>query len=90
MATVLRSHANFAIIGKSKRVRIVTDYRNNGTQRQTFLSKDGSRQWLVDAIDKARRKLSFHLSPINMATVRRGVPWLRYSVAMRTLQQHQS
>jgi putative transposase len=30
-------------------------------RRQTFLSKDGSRQWLVDAIDKARRKLPFHV-----------------------------
>jgi putative transposase len=30
-------------------------------RRQAFLSKDGSRQWLVDAIDKARRRLSFHV-----------------------------
>jgi len=28
-------------------------------QRQPFLTKDGSRQWLIDAIDRARGKLRF-------------------------------
>jgi putative transposase len=30
-------------------------------RRQPFLSKDGSRQWLIDAIDRARRLHSFHV-----------------------------
>jgi putative transposase len=30
-------------------------------RRQAFLSKDGSRQWLIEAIDRARRKLHFHV-----------------------------
>jgi putative transposase len=30
-------------------------------QRQPFLSKDNSRQWLIQAIDRARNKLRFHL-----------------------------
>jgi len=30
-------------------------------RRQAFLSKDGSRQWLVDAIDRARTKHHFHV-----------------------------
>jgi putative transposase len=30
-------------------------------QRQPFLSKDGSRQWLVDAIDRARSRHHFHV-----------------------------
>ncbi len=30
-------------------------------RRQPFLSKDGSRQWLVEAIDRARHKLPFHV-----------------------------
>jgi putative transposase len=30
-------------------------------RRQPFLSKDRSRQWLVDAIDRARDKLHFHI-----------------------------
>ena len=30
-------------------------------QRQAFLSKDGSRQWLVEAIDRARGKHCFHV-----------------------------
>jgi putative transposase len=30
-------------------------------RRQPFLSKDRSRQWLADAIDRARRKHRFHL-----------------------------
>jgi putative transposase len=30
-------------------------------RRQPFLSKDGSRQWLVDAIERAREKHRFHL-----------------------------
>jgi hypothetical protein len=29
--------------------------------RQAFLRKDGSRQWLIDGIDRARRKLHFHV-----------------------------
>jgi putative transposase len=30
-------------------------------RRQAFLSKDGSRQWLIEAIDRARGKLPFHV-----------------------------
>jgi putative transposase len=30
-------------------------------QRQPFLSKDRSRQWLIEAIDRARDKLHFHV-----------------------------
>jgi REP element-mobilizing transposase RayT len=30
-------------------------------RRQAFLSKDGSRQWLIEAIDRSRRKLPFHV-----------------------------
>jgi hypothetical protein len=30
-------------------------------RRQPFLSKDGSRQWLIEGIDRARRKLPFHV-----------------------------
>ena len=30
-------------------------------RRQAFLSKDGSRQWLIEAIDRARRKHRFHV-----------------------------
>jgi len=30
-------------------------------QRQAFLSKDRSRQWLIEAIDRARAKLRFHV-----------------------------
>jgi putative transposase len=30
-------------------------------RRQAFLARDGSRQWLIDAIDRARRKHSFHV-----------------------------
>jgi putative transposase len=29
--------------------------------RQPFLSKDGSRQWLIDAIERSRTKLRFHV-----------------------------
>src|SRR5204863_9689552 len=30
-------------------------------RRQAFLSKDRSRQWLIDAIDRARSKHRFHV-----------------------------
>jgi putative transposase len=30
-------------------------------RRQAFLSKDGSRNWLIDAIDRARAKHDFHV-----------------------------
>jgi putative transposase len=30
-------------------------------RRQQFLSKDRSRAWLIEAIDRAREKLSFHV-----------------------------
>jgi hypothetical protein len=30
-------------------------------RRQAFLSKDQSRQWLIEAIDRARQKLHFHV-----------------------------
>ena len=30
-------------------------------RRQPFLSKDGSRQWLVEAVDRAREKHHFHV-----------------------------
>jgi len=30
-------------------------------RRQAFLSKDGSRQWLIEAIERAREKLRFHV-----------------------------
>jgi REP element-mobilizing transposase RayT len=30
-------------------------------RRQAFLSKDGSRQWMIEAIDRARDKLHFHV-----------------------------
>jgi putative transposase len=30
-------------------------------RRQAFLSKDGSRQWLIEAIDRSRDRLHFHV-----------------------------
>src|SRR6266700_5802315 len=30
-------------------------------RRQAFLNKDGSREWMIEAIDRARGKLRFHV-----------------------------